>query len=369
MSYSHKNIWINGRFVHIQSIVDEQITALTEFEQNTFSFIRDWFTDKEEFTLQTSGSTGEPKRISITRQQIVASALASERALDLKKNYSALVCIDTKYIGGKMMLARSFVTDMKIWAVDPCACPLQKIPVDHCVNFAAFVPYQVHAMIASNHPHLLDNPDTIIIGGAPVDEHLIKKLQSYRSRFYATYGMTETISHVALRLLNSAERSDLYHTLPEVNITLDSRNCIVINAPYLAQEVVTNDLAEFTTSGQFRWLGRYDNVINTGGVKVIPEKIEAALNNIFSEAGISNRFFIHSIPDVALGNKVILVLEASDNVSHIVEKILPRFPFLQKFERPKAIFTVTSFVSGGNGKINRFKTLENVDSSFPVVSE
>jgi O-succinylbenzoic acid--CoA ligase len=367
MNYTHKSIWINGRFVTLNTIVDGHATPLSSFEHDTFSFIREWASGAKTFSLNTSGSTGAPKTISIERDQMIASAKATEAALQLKKNYSALTCIDTKYIGGKMMLVRSFVTDMAIFVVDPCPCPLQKIPVDHCVNFTAFVPYQVQSMLESKHPHLLDYPDVIIVGGAAIDDHVIEQLQRYHSRCYATYGMTETISHVALRPLNGINRTDYFKTLPGVTIQQDERSCLTIAAHYLPHKIITNDLVEIIGAEQFKWTGRWDNVINTGGIKVIPEKIESTLVKKFSEAGITNRFFIHGIPNQKLGSEVVIVIEASDNSNTGVEKILPIVSLLEKFERPRKVLTAPAFATTENGKINRFKTLETINSSFPIL--
>jgi o-succinylbenzoate---CoA ligase len=367
MDYSFKTIWINGRFVSLQAIVAEKIQSRSAFEASTFDFIRNWLGDKKEFFISTSGSTGDPKKISITREQMMASAMMTIKALRLKKNQNSLICIDTKYIGGQMMLVRSIINDMQIWAIDPCACPLQKIPVDLCVNFAAFVPYQVYSMLESKHPHLLDTPDTIIIGGAPLDEYVIHQLQKFQSRCYATYGMTETISHIALRLLNGSSRSEQFEALDGVTLSLDQRGCLEITAAYLREKIITNDIVDLTGTSRFIWLGRWDNVINTGGIKVLPEKIESTLVKNFYRAGITNRFFIHSLPDVALGNKLIFVLEASDIASpHIVEKIVPIFSSLEKFEQPKEIVISSSFAVTESGKINRLKTMENVHSYRPL---
>lgn len=364
MNYSHKSIWINGRFVSLNAIINRNAIPLSTSENDTFSFISDWLSEKKEFLLQTSGSTGTPKIISVERDQMIASAKATEIALQLKKNYSALTCLDTRYIGGKMMLVRSFVTDMRILVVDPCSSPLQKIPVDHCVNFTAFVPYQVRSMLESKHPHLLDYPDVVIIGGAMIDDGTISQLQHYHSRYYETYGMTETISHVALRALNGTERKEYFECLPGIWIQQDERGCLTIEAPYLSQKITTNDLVEIVKPGRFRWTGRWDNVINTGGVKVIPEEIESVLSKYFKEAGIENRFFVHGIPHEQLGSEVALVIEADDNNAVGVEKILPIISLLKKFERPRKLLTAEQFVSTPTGKINRFKTLEIISSSI-----
>jgi o-succinylbenzoate---CoA ligase len=366
MSYPFSSIWINGRTVSLDLICTEQATPLSPFENNTFTFIREWLSEQVMFSTQTSGSTGTPKTISFTRDQMMASARLTAQVLGLRQSYHALVCIDTNYIGGKMMLVRSFITGMKILAVDPCACPLQKIPVDTCVNFAAFVPYQVQSMLVSKHPHFLNNPDVAIIGGAPLDEQVIEQLQGLLCRCYATYGMTETISHVALRTLNGHARNDHFQALPGISLQKDERGCLVIEAPFLEGKIVTNDLVETTGQGRFQWLGRWDNVINSGGVKVIPEKIEAALEKIFSEAGITNRFFIHSIPDKTFGHKVVLVLEAAGSTPALLEKIFPEIlTHISAYERPREVLIVKNFSTAGSGKINRSNTLKNIHSSFP----
>lgn len=367
MSYPFSSIWVNGRAVSLDLILKEEVTPLSPFEHSTFTFIREWFSDQEIFTTQTSGSTGTPKVISFTRGQMMASARLTAQALELRRLSHALVCIDTKYIGGKMMLVRSFVTGMRILAVDPCACPLQKIPIDTCVNFAAFVPYQVQSMLVSKHPHFLNNPDVAIIGGAPLDEQTIEQLQGLLCRCYATYGMTETISHIALRGLNGPSRDDHFHTLPGISLKKDERGCLVADVPFLNEKIITNDLVDIADERRFQWLGRWDNVINTGGVKVIPEKVEAALVKIFSEAGITSRFFIHSIPDKSFGNKVVLVIEATGSTQPLLEKIFPEIlTRMPAYERPREVMIAEVFSTSGSGKINRVNTLKNIHSSFPI---
>lgn len=367
MSYPHASIWINGRTVLLDLIAQEQATSQSAFEESTFTFIREWLSGEEMFTTQTSGSTGEPKLITFTREQMTASARLTAQALSLKPSYQALVCIDTRYIGGKMMLARSFVTGMKILAVDPCACPLQKIPVDTCVNFAAFVPYQVQSMLVSKHPHFLNNPDVAIIGGAPLDKQTIGQLQGLLCRCYATYGMTETLSHIALCTLNGPLRDEQFHTLPGISLDKDERGCLVAEVPFLEEKVITNDLVELTGPDTFQWLGRWDNVINSGGVKVIPEKVEATLEKIFSEAGITSRFFIHGIPDKTFGNKVVLVVEAAGHTQGLLEKIFPEIlTRIPAYERPREVLITENFIATGSGKINRGNTLKNIYCSFPI---
>jgi O-succinylbenzoic acid--CoA ligase len=365
MSYPHHHIWINGRLVSIQSIVQRTAITKSAFEESTFSFLAAWLSSENQFTTKTSGSTGEPKAISFSRAQMIASANASAKALGLTSSMTSLICIDTRYIGGKMMLVRSIEYGMKILAVEPSASPLQKIPVDHCVNFAAFVPYQIYSMLESKHPHLLDTIDIGIIGGAPLNDDAVAKLQHYGSSFYMTYGMTETISHVALRKLNGNNMSRSFHFVEGVHGRSDDRGCLLIECEYLPESVTTNDLVLFINDDEFLLDGRYDNMINTGGVKVQPEKVEAALCSTLKEAGVE-KYFIAGLPHEKLGSVVTLVIESKEPISPALEKKFPEiFSRLSPYERPRQISTSTSFSFTESGKINRVQSSKNI--SNPVL--
>jgi O-succinylbenzoic acid--CoA ligase len=358
MSYPYTTLWINGRLVSLNAVVHETEECRSAFEEHTFSFIREWLSGQKKFVLQTSGSTGAPKRITVTREQMEASAKLTEQALQLKRQHHALICIDTKYIGGKMMIARCLTIGMRIWAVDPTANPLSKIPVDQCVNFAAFVPLQIQTILGSKHPHSLNNLDQVIIGGAPLDEKVIEQLNTFLCRCYATYGMTETLSHVALRTLNGKNKQRYFELLPGVTVRQDERGCLVIYLPYLPEPVITNDIVELRGARQFVWLGRWDNVINSGGVKVIPEKVEAALTNLFFKAGIQSRFFVQGVEDQKFGQKVVLFVEGTDYTRELFQKLL-RDPAIQlsPFEIPQEVRLIPSFVTTATGKVNRTQTL------------
>jgi O-succinylbenzoic acid--CoA ligase len=365
MTYPHHHIWINGRLVSLQSIVQQSATAKTKFEESTFSFLAAWLSSQDQFTTKTSGSTGEPKEITFSRSQMIASANATIKALDLNSSMTSLVCIDTKYIGGKMMLVRSIESGMKILAVEPSSSPLQKMPVDHCANFAAFVPYQIYSMLDSRHPHLLDTVDIGIIGGAPLNKNAIDKLQRYGSSFYLTYGMTETISHVALQKLNGDNRSSQFQFFDGVIGRADDRGCLVIECDYLPEPIITNDIVSFVNDDKFSVDGRYDNVINTGGVKVQPEKVEAALTAAFQQAGVDNKYFITGLPDEKLGSVVSLVIETKEPISPALEKKFPEiFSGLSIYEKPRQVFTSTSFSFTESGKINRVQSSKNISKAL-----
>jgi len=353
--YPYDDIIINGRVVSIKGIVNGVVTAESDFEQKTFEFVSAWMNGKESFIQNTSGSTGTPKAIQITRTQMAASAMMSINALGLKPEYSALLCISPDYIGGKMMLARSFIARMKIIASAPSANPFSKL-FQQRIDFAAMVPLQVQGILHSDERIKFNQIKTIIVGGASVDAETEKKLQDYSCIFYSTYGMTETISHVALRQLNGKNASNFYRTLPGIRIHTDARGCLVIEWDKLPEKIVTNDLVEIVKGDEFRWIGRWDNVINTGGVKVFPEKVELVVMEIFTTLHIHNLFFVGSVPDAKLGNKVTLFIEGelSDDIIADVEKEISTR--ITRTEAPKQVILVESFILTENGKINRKAT-------------
>ena len=357
--YPFDSIQMNGRDVSIQSILSAAANPCSDFEAGVFSFISDWYKGIENHVQYTSGSTGAPKPIVITRTQMVASAKMTEKALDLKDGYRALICLSPAYIAGKMMLVRSFVTGMKIIAVAPSANPFLNMPNDQEIDFAALVPYQVYEILRSPQSEYFHHIKTIIIGGASLDAETHAKIGSFSCRFYATYGMTETISHIALKSLNGEKAVEYYTTLPGVKIQVDDRGCLVITCNYIPDKIITNDLAEITGINTFKWLGRWDNVIVTGGFKVIPEKLEESIKEIFEKLNINQNFFVSSLPDPKVGNKVILVVEGSLNAS-LFEKLKTMMrENMPGHEIPKEVVSSGPFVFTTNGKINRKASLNH----------
>jgi O-succinylbenzoic acid--CoA ligase len=348
---------LNGR--KYSSLEDLQAPSIqkiqTEFEKSTISFCRDWLSGKDEFKLKTSGSTGAPKEIILKRSAMEASALQTIKALQLKSGNTALVCLDTKYIAGQMMLVRSFVGNMNIIAVEPSANPLEGI--NQQVDFVALVPYQVENILVSTHGKL-NQVACAIIGGAAVSNSLRDKIRKSKCAFFATYGMTETISHVALQKLNGENAQDYFELLENIHVRLDERGCLCIKADYLGDEIVTNDLVELIDEKKFKWLGRVDNVINSGGVKIIPEKVEAVFEKIFNTLQIANRFFVAPVPDEKLGQRAVVVFEGEPLDQEFLKQISNEAAaHLAKYEIPKDFVFKTKFVEAANGKINRHSSL------------
>lgn len=360
-AYPYRDLWINGRSVTFEKLLQGQETGRTAFEESTFTFIKEWLTGTSRFSMQTSGSTGHPKSITVTREQMVASARRTAQKINLRKSMMALVCIDTKYIAGKMMLVRSLITGLRILAVEPSANPLIRVPVDKFVQFTAMVPYQINAVLESKHPHLLNNLEKVLIGGAPLNDQDREALNRFQCECFETYGMTETVSHIALRLVNTENKQQYFETLPGVEISLDERGCLVISTDFLPEPVTTNDVVAIAAPGKFSWIGRWDSVINTGGVKVIPEKIEKELQHIFKEQAQQHPFFIAALPDDRLGNKIVLVLEGVQFSSELLLQAMEKLKAaVSPYEFPKEVYTIPQFVFTKTQKIDRKRTLNGI---------
>jgi o-succinylbenzoate---CoA ligase len=362
--YSFTSIILNHREIEITDILNGRAIAHSVFETNVLKFIQKWFEPTGEFSQHTSGSTGDPKLITISREQMIASARLTEKALKLNASDVALVCLDPEYIAGKMMIVRSFVTNMKIIAVTPSSNPFAGLESNYKIDFTALVPVQLTEVVHANTSFWLNRVKKIIVGGAQVSEHLQKKLAPFSSEIFATYGMTETISHVALQHLNGPLQSDYFVTLPEITISTDDRGCLVIQVPFLNRAIRTNDLVKIQDSNHFKWLGRADNLINSGGIKVIPEKVEREISRIIGALGQKSAVMVTSIPDDRLGSKIICLLEGSlDNIT--IENINGKLKAsLSPYEIPKAFFTNIPFAVTDNGKLNRSLTKKHFEKDL-----
>ena len=353
MNYYHSKIRLNGREVGIDDILSEKTDAKTEFESSTFRFIRLWHSENDHFSIHTSGSTGTPKEIIIRRHQMEASASATIKALGLSQDDTALVCLDTNFIAGKMMLVRSFVAGMRIVAEDPSSNPFANIG-DNRISFTAWVPLQLEEVLKSGEKNRLNFIRNVLVGGAAVSPETIHRISEMDCNIIATYGMTETISHIALRRLNGKARQDHFETLPGVTVESDARGCLIINAFYLDQPLVTNDLVQVVSQTEFLWLGRYDNVINSGGIKLSPEVIEQMLEPLKPTINLHGRFIISAVNDLRLGERLVLVIEGSakdtGRAPQQLEYLRTRLP---KFHAPTQIVHLAAFPETKTGKINR----------------
>ena len=307
--------------------------------QDVNQFISEWMNGNDEMMLQTSGSTGTPKPITVKKDWMKNSARLTGRTFGLKEGDSALLCMPMKYVAGKMMVVRALELELDLKVVEPCSNPLKNI--NEPINFAAMVPLQLENSLKD-----LAKVKKLIVGGGQVNSKLEEKLQSVSTHVYETYGMTETLTHVAIKPLNGPSKSDVFRALDDIDFELDGRGCLVINAPKMnPKPVITNDFIDLVDEKSFRWLGRYDNIINSGGIKIIPEVVEAKLSSIVP----NRRFFIAGKSDKSLGEKVVLVVEG--------KRMDISCKSLDKFEQPKEIHFIPEFVETKSGKIHRQTTL------------
>lgn len=324
--------------------VQELINYVATLDTTLVDFLETWFDENEYVVVQTSGSTGKPKQIKLKKEYMINSAIATGAFFDLKEKTTALLCMPTAYIAGKMMVVRAMVLGWSLDVISPTSNPFEKN--DKSYDFSAVVPMQLYKSL----PYIY-KVKKMIVGGGVVSSTYLQKIQELPTQIYATYGMTETITHIAVKKLNhiTKEIEEKYKTLPGVNIETDIRGCLVINAPRISSEkVVTNDMVTIYEANTFEWLGRYDHVINSGGIKLHPEKIEAKL-----ERYISERFFVAGMSDELLGEKLVLVIEGKEqDVDIQIAK-----GTLERYEIPKTTYYIHKFVETPTGKIQRTKTL------------
>jgi len=284
-----------------------------------------------------------PKTIKIRKAHMINSAKATGTFFEIEEKTTALLCLSANYIAGKMMLVRAMVLGWKLDTVPPSINPLDVLETHY--DFCAMVPLQLRNSI--NRLHLITK---LIVGGGTVSKNLMNLVQEAHTQIYETYGMTETVSHIAVKQLNHlSAKANIFKILPEIKITQDKRNCLVIDAPKLSSEtIVTNDVVKLHSPESFEWLGRYDNVINSGGIKLFPEQIEEKL-----KSKIDKRFFIASQEDNTLGQALILFVEGEKETLDTSV-----FDELDAFEKPKQVYYISQFSETSSGKIQRKKTLK-----------
>ena len=286
-------------------------------------FLSQWHNESHLIEVQTSGSTGIPKRMMVEKRRMEASARITCSFLGLEEGDTALLCMPLDYIAGKMVVVRAITCKLRLIAVEPSSHPLKDIMVTP--TFAAMVPLQVfNSLQVPREAEILRNIKHLIIGGGAIDATLESQLREFPNAVWSTYGMTETLSHIALRRISGEEASLWYSPLEGVEISLNGDNCLVIDAPAVCKErLVTNDIAELHHDGRrFRIIGRKDNVICSGGLKIQIEEVERLLRPL-----LPYPFIVTKRPDHRLGEAVTLLYEGSaalgKDIDGICRKALP----------------------------------------------
>ena len=307
-------------------------------------FLSEWNNDSPYVEVKTSGSTGEPKRMQVEKRRMLNSARITCDFLGLKPGDTAFLCMSTDYIAGKMMVVRSIERGLKLIAVEPSGHPLSShlLPRMSHLSFAAMVPMQVYnSLQVPEEKERLMQIKHLIIGGGAIDEAMEKELQTFPHAVWSTYGMTETLSHIALRRISGSEASEWYTPFPTVKLRQTAEGCLVIDAPEVcAQTLITNDIVELASDGRFRIRGRKDNVICSGGIKIQIEEVERIL-----KPHVRVPYIISKQKDEKFGEVVVLLTEGDiDEARDICEKVLP------KYHIPKAYIHVNQIPLTETGK-------------------
>jgi o-succinylbenzoate---CoA ligase len=340
----------------------EQIRSGNWSEQDPYfkqalSFCRDWLVGKMEFELSTSGSTGKPKMITVSRKQMEISAKATADFFGIEKGPDLLCCLNTQMIAGKMMLVRGMEWDAHIFLVTPQSNPLEGIL--QSFDFVAMVPLQVANCLENPHSRsILEKTGNLIIGGAPSSPDLLQKITELHLNAYQTYGMTETVSHVALAKIEGQEL--IYRALPGVIIGVDEENKLWLESPSAKEKrLQTNDIVELLPPYNFKWLGRADFTINSGGIKLQPEILEPKMaESIYSIFGNCN-YFLFGKPDEKLGKKPVLIIEFPKDEKRALDLLTRLKIVLDRYQVPKEILFNPLFTKTDSGKIDRITTFNN----------
>ncbi|WP_185855849.1 AMP-binding protein [Blattabacterium cuenoti] len=315
------------------------------WQKSILSFLKSWYDSNPGLIGFTSGTTGIPKKVFLKKKYMIRCAKMTVDYFNLKKKgLKGLLCLSIDSIATKMFFVRAILFEWNIYCIPPSSNPLKNINKEYFFDISSMVPIQVYSSLKK-----LENIKILLIGGAPISSDLEKKLQNISTLCYATYGMTETLGHIALKKINGLNKTNYYQSFKDISLSRDKRNCLKVFSPYCMDSFIqTNDIVHLISKDKFYWVGRYDNLINSGGIKVVPELIEKDLFPLFLT--FKKRFFVSSIPDKKLGEKIVLVIESDPFFFRIPKSI---FLGKKKFFMPKHIFFVKKFIENSLGKLRK----------------
>ena len=344
----HNRFLLNGYQYNIEGLKQVAYSFIKEgdlYEKYMGEFLMDWLDTSDSIYLKTSGTTATPKRMLFKKQSLVNSALGTGDFFDISVGDSALHCLPANFIAGKMMMIRAMILGLSLELVSPARNPFHRNTKSY--DFVAMTPMQAY--------HSLNNMDQVkklIVGGAYVSVSLQNELIKRRVDAFETYGMTETLSHIAVRSMYDPPSE--FKCLPNITIGQDSRGCLIVDALKIGvKNLITNDEVELLNSNRFRLIGRVDHVINSGGIKIHPEQLERKLSET-----LSLHYFIGSLPDQELGKKVILAVREDEKIDEeLLITTIRKMETLTKAERPKSLLFFKEFFQTHSGKIIREKTL------------
>jgi len=326
--------------------------SIEEWEKDILIFSLEWMNEEKiEFSIQTSGSTGESKAIQLSRNQMLQSALATGEYLNLKLGDKALLALPAQFIAGKMMIVRALVLGLDLYYLPPKINVLEISDQEYA--FTALIPPQIQYAIDHQLDLQIEKIGKVIIGGAALSRAYQEKIKELSSEFYATYGMTETITHIAMKRLNGPRVEEYFQCLPGISVDKDENDCLRIFSERLPSEIThTNDRVKLISDQSFEVLGRVDFVINSGGLKIQPEEIEEKLRSL-----LNYEFMIGYRDDLMLGQKLVLIIEAQEAQVDQLYLLQNMKQLLAKNKMPKEIVFVPKLIRTQNHKLDRSRNV------------
>lgn len=328
------------------------------YVQKARSICLDWLNGKESFILPTSGSTGPPKQISVHADQLKASVWATSEALALYRGTRVLACLNIDYVAGFMMLVRAMELDWEVTLVAPSSNPLLLVPEESIFDFTALVPIQLHEIVSNPATsHRVKELGKILLGGVGLTRSQRETFRKLKQEVYLGYGMTETVSHVALQRIGGTAPGRFYLT-SDVDFGTDPRGCLYFRGAVTGNELTqTNDLATiFPDERAFVLHGRIDNVVNSGGIKIQLEEMESKIGELLVANQVFSDFFLWKIPDERLGNALVLVVEGTPESEDRISAILRKG--IERLKRPRKIYFTNAFLRTGSDKTDKYRTFE-----------
>jgi o-succinylbenzoate---CoA ligase len=324
-------------------------SALSKWESSLYKFIIDFFTESKSIQQKTSGTTGDPKTQILNRNAMLNSAEMTLKHFNLKKGSKVLLCLPIEYIAGKMMVIRSLLGGLNIITAEPSSRPLANLSEE--IDFAAMVPMQVYESIANFDS--LERIGKLLIGGGEIDQSLLSKIKKLkRVEVIESFAMTETYTHFATRRINGDNPETYFELMDNVSIEMDDRGCLLVEIRGVTDgKVVTNDLVSIEDNSKFKCLGRIDNILKSGGIKIIPELLEGKIKQ-----HIPAELIIIGMPDKKLGQKLVLVIEGDENKIPLDSWMTKLTGILERHEIPREIVAIRSIPRNISMKFDRKAT-------------
>ena len=338
--FYNNDFMLNGNSYSLESL----LSTTKHSAPLLFLFLKQWTNKNSTITLQTSGSTGKPKEIQMPKDKMILSAKRTGKYLNLQAKEKTLCCLPLNYIAGKMMVVRALVLGLDLYLTKPSKNPLKTFPFNF--DFVAFTPYQLEHSLKQ-----LNKIKTLIVGGSPISEKTKKLLYRNKTNVYETFGMTETVSHIALKHISQGKKE--FKALDGVRFETENDCLKIFCDSILKTPLLTNDIVDLISEKKFVWKGRTDFVINSGAIKIFPELLEKKLSQVFFIP-----FIIFGFPDEKLGKKISIVFEGK--TPYNFEKLIKT---LDSFERPKKVFNLKVFPRNNN-KLLRKKIITEILNTY-----